>query len=168
MDCTYTCNTLYRNVNVIIEKVIFTSELYVLDMEGLEVILGMDWLGKYKATMECRNQRVVLRGPNGENVSYKRDPKSPKSNIVSTLTLEKSVQKGCELFVSNINEIGSKELKAEDILVVGEFTDLFPDKLPGMPPSRSIDLTIDLMLGTRPISKAPYHVAPKEMEELKA
>ena len=68
---------------------IFTCDLYVLDMEILEVILGIDWLGKYKATIECREQRVVLRGPNGENVSYRRDSKSLKSNIISALKLEK-------------------------------------------------------------------------------
>ena len=123
-----------------------------MDIEGLEVILGKDWLGKYKATIECREQRVVLRGPNGENVSYRRDPKSHKSNIISTLKLGKLVQKkGCELFVCNINEIGNKELKVEDIQVVGEFTDVFPNELPGMPLSRSITFTIDLMPGTRPI-----------------
>ena len=56
-------------------------------MEGLEVILGMDWLRKYIATIECHDQRVVLRGPNGENVSYKRNPKSPMLNIVLALKL---------------------------------------------------------------------------------
>ena len=56
-------------------------------MEGLEVILVMHWLWKYKSTIEYRKQRVVLSGPNGENVSYKRNPKSPTSNIVSALKL---------------------------------------------------------------------------------
>ena len=42
----------------------------------------MDWLGKSKAITECREQRIVLRGPNGENVSYIRNPKSPTSNII--------------------------------------------------------------------------------------
>ena len=67
-----------------------------------------------------------------------------------------------------INEIGNKDIKAEYIPVVGEFTDVFPDELPGMPPSHSIDFTIDSMPGTEPISKAPYCMEPKEMEELKA
>ena len=64
----YSCDRLYKDVPLKIGKVVFPSELYVLDMEGLEVILGMDWLEKYKATIECREQRVFLEGPRGENV----------------------------------------------------------------------------------------------------
>ena len=49
-----------------------------------------------------------------------------------------------------------------------EFLDVFTDKIFGMPPQREIDFTIDLVPGTGPISKAPYRMAPKEMEELKS
>ena len=48
------------------------------------------------------------------------------------------------------------------------FFDVFPDEIPGMPPQREIDFTIDLVSGTGPISKAPYRMAPKELEELKS
>ena len=71
-----------------IGRVIFPSDLFVLDIEGLDVILGMDWLGKYKATIECREQRVLLVGSLGESVSYRKYSKGPKSNLVSTLELE--------------------------------------------------------------------------------
>ena len=49
-----------------------------------------------------------------------------------------------------------------------EFTDVFPEELPGLPPQRDIEFTIDLEPGTAPISKAPYRMAPAEMKELKA
>ena len=49
-----------------------------------------------------------------------------------------------------------------------EFLDVFTDKISGMPPQREIDFTIDLVPGTGPISKAPYRMALKEMEELKS
>ena len=62
----YNCDRLYKEVPLRIGKVIFPSDLYVLDMEGLEVILGMDWLGKYEATIEFREQRVTLEEPRGE------------------------------------------------------------------------------------------------------
>jgi hypothetical protein len=59
------------------------------------------------------------------------------------------------------------ELKLEDIHVVREFPDMFPDDLPGVPPKRAIEFKIDLQPATAPIAKAPYKMSPMEMKELK-
>jgi hypothetical protein len=59
------------------------------------------------------------------------------------------------------------ELRLEDIHVVREFQDVFPDDLPGMPPERVIEFKIELQLDTTPIAKAPYKMSPVEMKELK-
>jgi hypothetical protein len=56
------------------------------------------------------------------------------------------------------------KLKLEDIHVVREFPDVFPDDLPGMPPERVIEFKIELQPGTAPIAKAPYKMSPVEME----
>ena len=55
----------------------------------------------------------------------------------------------------------------DEILVVCEFPDVFPDNIPGLSLVREIDFTIDLAPGTTPISRAPYHMAPAELRELK-
>jgi hypothetical protein len=47
------------------------------------------------------------------------------------------------------------ELKLEDIHVIREFLDVFPDDLPGMPPERVIEFKIELRSGTAPIAKVP-------------
>ena len=57
--------------------------------------------------------------------------------------------------------------KLEEIPVVCEYTDVFPDDLPGMPPDREIEFIIELQPGTAPISKRPYRMPPKELAELK-
>ena len=57
--------------------------------------------------------------------------------------------------------------RLEDIRVVREFLDVFPEDLLGIPPDREIDFQIELALGTEPISKAPYRMAPLELKELK-
>jgi hypothetical protein len=59
------------------------------------------------------------------------------------------------------------ELRLEDIHVIREFLDVFPDDLPGMPPERAIELKIELQPGTTPIAKAPYTMLPMEMKKLK-
>ena len=53
------------------------------------------------------------------------------------------------------------------VLVVKEFTDVFPDDLPGLPIDRVIEFRIDIFPNTAPISKAPYQMAPMELQELK-
>jgi hypothetical protein len=55
----------------------------------------------------------------------------------------------------------------DEILVVCEYPDVFPDKFPGMPPDRDVDFVIKLQPGTTPISKRPYRMPPKELAELK-
>ena len=57
--------------------------------------------------------------------------------------------------------------RLEDILVVKEFSDVFPEDLPSIPLDREIDFQIELAPGTEPISKAPYRMAPLELKELK-
>jgi hypothetical protein len=59
------------------------------------------------------------------------------------------------------------ELKLEDIHVVSEFSDVFPNDLPGMPPERAIEFKIELQTSTSPIAKALYKMSPVEMRELK-
>jgi hypothetical protein len=59
------------------------------------------------------------------------------------------------------------ERKLEDIQVVCDFSDVFPNDLPGMPPERAIEFKIELQPGTAPMSKAPYRMTPVELAELK-
>ncbi|GKC06403.1 putative reverse transcriptase domain-containing protein [Tanacetum coccineum] len=55
----------------------------------------------------------------------------------------------------------------ENLSVVREFADVFPDELHGLPPAREIEFGIELIPGAEPISKAPYRMAPVELKELK-
>ena len=55
----------------------------------------------------------------------------------------------------------------ENFPVIREFLDVFPEELPGVPPEREVDLSIEVVQGTTPISRAPYRMAPIELKELK-
>jgi hypothetical protein len=55
----------------------------------------------------------------------------------------------------------------EEVPVVCEYPDVFPEELPGMPPDRDVEFVIDLLPGTRPIAKRPYCMSIDEMVELK-
>ena len=52
----------------------------------------------------------------------------------------------------------------ENIPVIREFSDVFLEELPGIPPEREVDLYIEVVQGTSPISRAPYHMAPTKLK----
>ncbi|GJW76615.1 putative reverse transcriptase domain-containing protein [Tanacetum coccineum] len=60
----------------------------------------------------------------------------------------------------------SDEKRLEDIPVVREFLEVFPEHLPGLPPVRQVEFQIDLIPGATPVARAPYRLAPSKMQEL--
>jgi hypothetical protein len=61
----------------------------------------------------------------------------------------------------------AEEFVGDNIRVVRDFPDVFPEELPEMPPEREVEFVIDLLLGTDPISKQPYRMSVEELKELK-
>jgi hypothetical protein len=125
----------------------YFTDLYVLPLKNIEVVLGMDWMSDHGAHIDYEEKTVSIRKPGGGRITYQADKHT-------------HVEIGIQL-----NSL--KEAKLEDILVVNEFMDVFPQELPGMPPDREIEFTIDLKPGIAPISQAPYKMGPKELKELK-
>ena len=78
------------------------------------------------------------------------------------------VSKGCLAFLAHLRDNITQVPSIESVSIVREFLDVFPADLPGMPPDRDIDFSIDLEPGTRPISIPPYRMAPAELRDLKA
>ncbi|PKI73054.1 hypothetical protein CRG98_006549, partial [Punica granatum] len=74
---------------------------------------------------------------------------------------------GCEGYLAHVVATETHSLELSEIPVVCQFPDVFPDDLPGLPPDRDIEFTIELEPGTAPISRAPYRMAPTELKELK-
>nr|GFB80394.1 putative reverse transcriptase domain-containing protein [Tanacetum cinerariifolium] len=60
----------------------------------------------------------------------------------------------------------SKEKRLEDALIVRNFPEVFPEELPGLPPTRPMEFQIDLIPGAAPVARAPYRLAPSKMKEL--
>ncbi|GKA43146.1 putative reverse transcriptase domain-containing protein [Tanacetum coccineum] len=60
----------------------------------------------------------------------------------------------------------SKEKRLEDVPIVRDFPDVFPEDLSGLPPTRQVEFQIDLVPGAAPVARAPYRLAPSEMKEL--
>ncbi|GJX38943.1 hypothetical protein Tco_0252246 [Tanacetum coccineum] len=71
-----------------------------------------------------------------------------------------------ETLIIRVMEKKADEKRLEDISVVKEFSDVFPEDLPGIPPIRQVEFQIDLIPGAAPIARTPYRLAPSEMQEL--
>ena len=82
------------------------------------------------------------------------------------MTTMKYLRKGYEAYLVSVIDKYKQEVSLKDP-VVNEFNDVFPKDLPGLPPKREIEFEIELLLGTTPISQAPYRMAPAELKELK-
>ncbi|GKC26814.1 putative reverse transcriptase domain-containing protein [Tanacetum coccineum] len=78
--------------------------------------------------------------------------------------------KGCPVFLANVNtketEDKSEKKRLEDVPIVQDFPDVFPEDLSGLPPTRQVEFQIDLIPGAAPVARAPYRLAPSEMKEL--
>ena len=75
------------------------------------------------------------------------------------------MKKGCQGYLCSIS--ATSKGSASDVAIVQDFTDVFPEDLPGMPIDREIDFCIDVIPGAQPVSKIPYRMATVELKELK-
>ncbi|XP_074562798.1 uncharacterized protein LOC141819374, partial [Curcuma longa] len=142
-------------------------DLIVLDMRDYDVILGMDFLSKYGASIECRKRRVVFQ-PEAESMfEFIGEPKRRTGKFLSALKAQKMLSKGYTGFLAYVvNTTQEKDQKLEEVRVVCNYPEVFPDELPGLAPDREVEFEIELIPGTNPISKAPYRMAPAELKEL--
>jgi hypothetical protein len=132
---------LYPKVNLKIRGVDFVTNLIVLELKGIDVIFGMDWLGKHKVLIDCAKKSIKLTTPNGEELEFVVEPVVIAKGMVNH---------------AKINQLGASQ--GSEVPVVNEFPDVFPEELPGMPPDRDIEFVIELKPGTAPIYKTPFRM----------
>ena len=143
-----------------------TVDLVLLGLQDFDVILGMDWLASYHASVDCFGKRVTFSIPGQPDFSFEGKDVDKPLRVISALQASSLLRKGCQGFLAYVvNE--KNDLKLEDIPIVKDYPDVFPEDLPSLPPKREVEFTIDLAPGTAPISKAPYRMAPMELKELK-
>ena len=143
------------------------ANLIVLDLLEFDVILGMDWLAAYHATLDCHLKMVKFDPPGEPSFLVQGDRSVAPYNLISALGARKLLRKGCQGFLAIVRDVEAQEVSLEDVPVVNEFPDVFPEELPGLPPERDIEFCIDLVPNTQPISIPPYRMAPMELKELK-
>ncbi|GJV00409.1 putative reverse transcriptase domain-containing protein [Tanacetum coccineum] len=125
-----------------IEGHVFDIDLIPFGHGSFDVIIGMDWLSNYKAEIVCHEKVVRIPLPDGKVLRVLGERPDEKVRFL----------------------MGVK--KQEEIVVVRDFPEVFPDDLSGLPPIREIEFRIELIPGATPVAKSPYRLAPSELEEL--
>jgi hypothetical protein len=151
---------------IVIEGRILPAKLEVLSMLGFDVILGMDWLSKYKANIDCHRKEVVFRPHGMEEFKFQGSRVEATPPLLSAVQAIKSVKEGAQAYLAYVQAKPEVRVKLEDIPVVCNCPDVFSE-ITGLLLDREVEFSIDLIRGTQPIHKAPYHMASTELSELK-
>ncbi|GJW22754.1 reverse transcriptase domain-containing protein [Tanacetum coccineum] len=133
----------HQNLNVVTGAILtllnqpFKIDLMPIKLGSFDVVIDMDWLSRYHARIICDEKVVHI-------------PIDDETLIIRAQIMEKK----------------SDEKRQEDIPVVKEFPNVFLEDLPGLPPIHQVEFQIDLIPGATPVARAPYRLAPSEMQEL--
>ncbi|GJQ91600.1 putative reverse transcriptase domain-containing protein [Tanacetum coccineum] len=132
----------------------------------------MDWMAEHRAEVMCyekyihvpyRNDMLIIQGEKSGIKSESR------LEVISSIRTQKYIDQGCQVFLIQMIKEEKTEIperRIEDVPVVKDFSEVFPEDLPGLPPTRQVEFHIKLIPGAAPVARAPYCLAPAEMKEL--
>nr|GEZ38054.1 putative reverse transcriptase domain-containing protein [Tanacetum cinerariifolium] len=166
-------NTIIRGCTLNFLNHSFTIDLMPVELGSFDAIIGIDWLRRHHAMIVCDeklvrvpygNETLVFHGAEGYT------ERESRLTVISCPKVQEYMAKGCHVFLAQISatkeddKSGGKQVK--DIPIIQDFPEVFPEDLPGQPPTRPVEFQIDLIPGAAPVARAPYHLAPSEMKEL--
>jgi hypothetical protein len=124
---------------------VYKTSLIVLEGQGIDAILGMNWMKRHRALLDTTARTVHLDSPEQDNTTLQL-----ALTLVTSIAMHHTVAQNLE-----------------DIPVACELPDIFPEDLPGMPPDQDVEFIIELQPRTAPISRRAYKITPKELAKLK-
>ncbi|GJX43128.1 putative reverse transcriptase domain-containing protein [Tanacetum coccineum] len=167
-----TTNTILRGCTLNLQNHLFKIDLLPIELGSFDVIVGMDWMAEHRAEVVCYEK--YIRVPYGNDMLIIQGERSGVKNksrleVISSIRTQGYIDKGCQVFLVQMmkkEETEASEKRIEDVPVVRDFPEVFPEDLPGLPPTRQVEFHIELIPGAAPVARAPYRLAPAEMKEL--
>nr|GEX34278.1 reverse transcriptase domain-containing protein [Tanacetum cinerariifolium] len=142
-------NTIIRGCTLNFRNHPFNIDLMHVPLDSFDVIIGMDWLTKYHGVIICDEK--IVRVPFGREIT-------------------RVFVEGCDFFLAHVTTNEAKDKsegkRLEDVPIVRDYPEVFPEDLSSIPPARQVEFQIDMVLGAAPVAWAPYRLAPSEMKEL--
>ncbi|GJV96529.1 putative reverse transcriptase domain-containing protein [Tanacetum coccineum] len=167
-----TTKTILRGCTLNLQNHLFKIDLLPIELGSFDVIVGMDWMAEHHATVVCyvkyirvpyRNDMLIVQG---ERSGVKN---KSRLEVISSIRTQKVLTKDVQVFLDSMmkeEETEIPERRIEDVPIVRDFPEVFPEELPGLPPTHQVEFHIELIPGAAPVARAPYRLAPAEMKEL--
>ncbi|GKB86461.1 putative reverse transcriptase domain-containing protein [Tanacetum coccineum] len=158
-------NTILKGCTLNLVNHIFEIDLMPIEVGTFDIIISMDLLVKHDVVIVCSKKVVhILYG--NKMLIVKSDKSMSRLKVISCIKARKYVEQGCHLFLAHVTESKLEEKRMEDVPLIRDFPEVFPEEFPGLPPLRQVEFRIDLVLGDAPVARAPYRLTPFEMREL--
>ncbi|GJV50344.1 putative reverse transcriptase domain-containing protein [Tanacetum coccineum] len=165
-------NTILKGCTLNLQNHVFKIDLLPIELGSFDVIVGMDWMAEHRAEVVCYEK--YIRVPYGNDMLIVQGERSGVKNksrleVISSIRTQKYIDKGCQVFLVQMmkkEETKTSQKRIEDVHVVRDFPEVFPEDLPGLPPTRQVEFHIELIPGAAPVARAPYRLAPAGMKEL--
>lgn len=125
---------MYIDNSVLVGEVFLEADLIPLEIVDLDVILGMNWLAKHHASIDCFWKEAVFHSLGRPKVTFYREHRVLPSFLISTMTARWLLRKGCTRYLAHVIDTRYNGLRLEDISVVQEFPEVFPEDLLRLPP----------------------------------
>ncbi|GJR44898.1 putative reverse transcriptase domain-containing protein [Tanacetum coccineum] len=145
-DRSFVSTTFSTLLDIILDTLdvshLFNIDLMPVKLGSFNVIIGMDWLANNYAVIVCDEK--IVRIPFGDEILIVQGDRNDKGkkltlNIISCTETQKYMEKGCQVFLTQVTkkemEVKSQEKRLEDVSIVRKFPKVFPKDLPGLPPA---------------------------------
>ncbi|GJZ09986.1 reverse transcriptase domain-containing protein [Tanacetum coccineum] len=167
-----TTMTILRGCTLNLQNHLFKIDLLPIELGSFDIIVRMDWMVEHRAEVMCYEK--YIRIPYGNDMLIIQSKRSGIKNesrleVISRIRTQKYIDQGCQVFLIQMmkkEETEIPERRIKDVPVIRKFLEVFPEDLPGLPPTRQVEFHIELIPGAAPVARVPYRLAPAEMKEL--
>nr|GFB12456.1 putative reverse transcriptase domain-containing protein [Tanacetum cinerariifolium] len=158
-------NIVLKGCTINLVDHLFKINLMSIELGTFDIIIGMDWLVEQDVVIVC-GKKVVHVPYKNKTLVVEGDRGASRLKVISCIKARKYIERGSQLFVAHVIQKEPQEKRLEDVPVIRDFLEVFPNDLPGLPPPWQVEFRIDLVPGTAPVIRAPYWLAPSLMKEL--
>ncbi|GKB87782.1 putative reverse transcriptase domain-containing protein [Tanacetum coccineum] len=158
-------NIVLRGCTLNLINHLFEIDLIPIELGTFDIVIRMDWLVERDAVIVCGKKEVHIPVKNDVLV-VKGNEGVSRLKVISCIKARKYVEKVSQLFLAHVTEKEPSEKRLQDVHVICDFLEVFPDDLPGLPPPRQVKFKIELVLGAAPVVRVPYRLTSSEIKEL--
>jgi len=109
------------------------------------LLVPKDWLVTYIAQIDCFTKTVTLQDKGDRRIEFRGERNVIPNSIISVVTARKLLRKECTAYFSYVVDLEKKEIELDKLPVVREFLDVFSKELPGLPPERKVEVSIETL-----------------------